>query len=121
MEKSREPAGRADEEVAGQAISQIVVPAVTVAPTSTDRPETVPARWAGNGCSIFIGLTGPITAASETVSPFWAATFHVVPCIGGVSAGAPPSPAVLVPDPEGRAWGRAGVTVRVPERLAGRR
>ena len=69
---------------------------MTVAPTSTDSPETVPARCAWSGCSIFIASITTIGSPSVTSSPFWAATFTIVPCIGAVSADAPP--------PDGAAW-----------------
>src|SRR5712671_760376 len=62
--------------------SQITAPAVTVWPTSTDSPVTVPSLCAVSGCSIFIASSTTITSPALTCVPSAATIFTIVPCIG---------------------------------------
>src|SRR4051794_34633078 len=65
-------------------ISQIGAPAETVAPTSAERPVTVPDLWALRGCSIFMASRTTMRSPSATVAPSSTAILTIVPCIGEV-------------------------------------
>jgi hypothetical protein len=60
----------------------MAAPAVTVWPTVTDSPVTVPSLCAVSGCSIFIASSTTITSPADTCWPSSAAIFTIVPCIG---------------------------------------
>src|SRR4051812_47567278 len=115
---------------------QSTAPLVTVAPTSADRPVTVPALCALIGCSIFIASRTTTRSPAETVAPSSTATLTIVPCIGEVSespdapeppwplprlrglaaepAGAPaPPPAAATPAEQDEAEPRQTVVVEV--------
>ena len=56
-----------------------------MAPTSADRPVTVPALWAVSGCSIFIASRTTTSSPASTTWPSSTAILTMVPCIGEVS------------------------------------
>ena len=62
--------------------SQMAAPALTVWPTSTDRPVTVPSLCAVSGCSIFIASRTTTTSPADTCCPSLAAILMIVPCMG---------------------------------------
>ncbi len=60
----------------------MAAPAVTVWPTATASPVTVPSLWAVSGCSIFIASSTTTTSPADTRCPSSTAILIIVPCIG---------------------------------------
>jgi len=60
----------------------MAAPALTVWPTSTARPVTVPSLGAVSGCSIFIASSTTTTSPADTRCPSPASILTIVPCIG---------------------------------------
>ena len=81
----------------------MAVPALTVWPTSTDRPVTMPSLWAVSGCSIFMASSTTTTSPADTRCPSPASILMIVPCIGLTRVTPLPCTAFFLPRPPPRA------------------
>jgi len=78
-------------------------PVLTVWPTSTARPVTVPSLCAASGCSIFMASSTTTTSPACTCWPSPASILMIVPCIGLTRVSPLPCTAFFLPRPPPRA------------------
>ncbi len=78
-------------------------PVLTVWPTSTARPVTVPSLCAVSGCSIFMASSTTTTSPADTCWPSPASILMIVPCIGLIRVSPLPCTAFFLPRPPPRA------------------